>query len=130
MAITATTTLVHDGERNLSVLLTGLCDGTGNDETNALKIDVSEYTPAGGRVRINKVTYSVAYGVVKLSWDAAPPEDFLLLDGDGKFDFCKSGGLSNRASAETGNGDILLSTVGFDLGSSYSIKLDMTKKVG
>ncbi len=129
MAIEATTTLVHDGERNLSVLLTGLCDGTGNDETNVLKIDVSEYMPSGGRVRINKVTYSVAFGVVKLSWDASPPQDFLVLDGEGKFDFCHQGGLANRSDSETGNGDILLSTVGFDLNSSYSIKLDMTKRV-
>jgi hypothetical protein len=128
MAITATNVTVHDGERNHSVLLTGLCDGTGSDETNERKVDVSELLPVGGKVKVNKITYSVAYGAVKLSWDASPPEDFIILDGDGVFDFRSSGGLINRADAETATGDILLTTLGFDLNSSYSIKLDMVKK--
>lgn len=127
MAITATTQIVHDGTRNVTMLLTGLCDGTGGDETNVVKVDVSALDPNLGTVKVEKITYDVGYGVVKLSWDAVTPVDFLVLEGLGAFDFTTCGGLVNTAG-ETATGDIVLSTVAFDLNSSYSILLKMIKK--
>lgn len=128
MAIEATQRTIYDGTRNVHVLLTGICDGTGSDENNVVKVDVSELNPVGNRVKIKEVEAAVSGGAVKLSWDAAPPEDFLVLEGNAEFCFESIDGLPNTADAETATGDILLSTVGFDLNSTYSILLKMIKK--
>lgn len=127
MAIQSTTQVIYDGVRNAKVQLTGICDGTGGDEAAVIKVDVSSLIPVGGRIKIKELTYDVAYGAVKLSWEAAPPVDFLVLNGFGKFDYRKMDGLPNLAdSSATGN--ILLTTIGFDLNSSYSLLLEMIKK--
>ena len=130
MAIQATTQIVYDGPRNCTIQLTGICDGTDDNEVYAIKVDVSELSQPCTRVKIKRVPYDVSYGIVKLSWDDAPePKDFLLLDGEGCFDFSqhdRKGPLPPNAS-EAGNGDILLSTVGFELNSTYSITLELVK---
>lgn len=128
MTINATSQIVYDGLRNVTVKLTGRGDGQDGPETYAVKVDVSELNPPCSRVKIEKLTYAVSYGVVKLSWDGNPaPTDFEMLDGEGKFDYTRAGGLQNM-ELESSNGDILLSTLGFDLNSTYSILLEMVKK--
>lgn len=120
--------VTYDGLRNVTVRLTGLGDGAGQ-ETNVVKVDVSELNPPGGRVKLEEITYDVAYGVVKLSWANDPaPVDFLLLDGADRMVFRREGGLNNETDPESGNGDILLSTIGFEQNSSYSLILKMVKK--
>ena len=51
---------------------------------------------------------------------------FAVLGVGGVFDYCRTGGMRN-GGGDTANGDILLSTDGFELGSSYTITLDMVK---
>ncbi len=120
--------VVYDGPRNVTVRLTGLGDGAGQ-ETNVVKVDVSELSQPAGRVKLEELIYDVAYGVVKLSWANEPaPVDFLLLDGADKMDFRSHGGLNNETDVESGNGDILLSTIGFEQNSSYSLILKLAKK--
>src|SRR3990167_3607174 len=126
MPITATTQILHDGERNLVVQLTGISDGTGQ-ETNERKIDVSELSPPCAAFKSRKISYNVSYGAVKLTWDAMVPVDFLLLDGQGEFDYCSMGGLVN-SGGDTKTGDLLLSTIGFELNSTYSILIEAVKK--
>lgn len=119
--------VVYDGPRNVTVRLTGLGDGAGQ-ETNVVKVDVSELNPPCRRIKVEKVTYDVAYGVVKLTWDdTLAPIDFLLLDGADNVDFRRFGGLDNEAGDDA-SGDICLSTVGFEQNSSYSIVLELVKK--
>ena len=130
MAITATTQTVYDGPRNVTVQLTGIGDGTANNEVYAVKVDVSELAQPCTRVKIKRCVYDVSYGVVKLSWaDSLEPKDFLLLEGEGEFDYFKNGRASPLPSnaSDTASGDILLSTIGFELNSTYSIVLEMVK---
>jgi hypothetical protein len=127
MSINATTQIVYDGTRNAIIKCIGICDGTDGNEANVVKVDVSELMPAGGRVKIKRIQYDVSYGVVQLSWDAAPPVPIDYLDGEGERDYCSVDGLLNPVD-ETGYGDILLSTLGFELNSTYSLIIHLLKK--
>ena len=127
MAITATRQVIYDGLRHCTMQFTGTGDGNG-DETNELKVDCQALNPPCVSVAIKKVTYDVGYGVVELLWDAAIPQAFLELTESGApIDYCRINGLVNsRAVGATGN--ILFSTKGFELNSTYSIVLEMRKK--
>lgn len=126
MAITTTSRVVHDGERNLVMQFTGYADDTAQ-ETNEIKVDASEF--GCSTVKITKIVSTVTNGKVKLTWDSDPtPTDFIILEGSGD-EFCYGErGLTNDAP-DLASGDILLSTIGFEAGSSYSILLKMKKKV-
>lgn len=126
MAITVTSAILHDGRRNVVMQFTGVSDGSGQ-EAGEVKVDVSELSPSPVTVKIKRIEYDVNGGAVTLSWDADADVDFAALTGQGTFDYCNMGGMVN--SAEMGKtGDILLSTLGFEENSSYTIKLDMIKK--
>jgi hypothetical protein len=127
MSIDASVQTIYDGVVNATLQLVGVCDGTGLDETNVTKVDVSSLVPTGGRIRIDEVQYDVAFGQVKLSWEDSPNRSFIALNGFGSFDYRRSGGLQNAGSPNA-TGNILLTTVGFDLNSSYTIVLKMRKK--
>jgi len=122
-----TTQTVVDGARNLVVHLTGLDTDGGGDESAVRKVDVSSLTPPCDSVKIHTIDYAVSGGSVQLLWDADVPVQFALLSGQGTLDFRKFGGLVNDGGASA-SGDILLSTIGFDLNANYDIKLEMTKK--
>ena len=126
MAIATTMQILHDGQTNLVVQLTGISDGAGGQETNVVKVDVSDLTPVPDTLKIVKGMYDVSGGVVSLSWDAQTPEPFAHLSGPGELDYRRSNGLPN--TDDTTNGDLLLSTKEFGLNSSYSITLEMKKK--
>lgn len=125
MSVSATTQTLEQGPRNLSMHWTGLGDGAGNEE-NVVKVDVSNLTPACSTVKVMRITGTVAYGVVELYWDALVPKKFAELSGDVFLDFTRVGGLANNAVGRTG--DVLLSTVGFELNSSYDLAIEMVKK--
>jgi hypothetical protein len=55
------------------------------------------------------------------------PQTFLDLAQQGEIDYKEIGGAINPTSADTPN-DIWFTTIGFDMGSSYSIKITMRKK--
>jgi hypothetical protein len=126
MAIAPTSQILHDGVRNVVMQFTGISDGSGQ-EADVIKVDVSELMPPCDRVRIDKITHDVHGGVVTLSWAADTPLVFAQLSGQNETCYRKEGGLQNNAD-ESRTGDILLSTEGFELDSSYTIKLEMVKK--
>jgi hypothetical protein len=126
MAIAVTSHILHDGRRNAVIQFTGVSDGSGQ-ETGVVKVDVSELNPPPVTVKIKRIEYDVNGGDVKLSWDADVDVDFAVLSGQNCLDYCNMGGMVN--SAEMGKtGDINLSTLGFELNSSYTIKFDLIKK--
>lgn len=105
------------------------------DETNALKIDVSQLEPEPGTGRPVREVYierikAITSGVdVDILWDATSPQHCLSLSGNSgiDWDFRAIGPLTNNAGAgKTGN--ILFSTNGATAGSSYSVTLAMRKK--
>ena len=126
MTITTTSQIVHQGPRNLVMHLTGICDGTG-EENKVVKINVATLVPRCDEVKIMRIEGNVAYGVVELFWDALVPVKCLELSDNIDFDYTRSGGLGNNAGGgKTGN--LLLSTVGFELNSTYSLHLELRKK--
>lgn len=126
MAIATTSQTLYDNARNVVMQFTGISDGSGQ-EAAVIKVDVSEMTPPCDRVRISKLTHDVQGGAVTLSWAADTPVVFAQLSGQNVTDYIREGGLQNNAD-ESRTGDILLSTEGFELNSSYTIKLEMVKK--
>ena len=127
MAITITNQTLLDGERNAVMQFTGVCDGAGQ-ETNVVKVDVSALAPICKRVAIKLIEYNISGGIVRLLWDDDDPIEFLdLSDLGNEFDYRKMGGMQSTASLNA-SGNILFSTIGFDVGSAYTIKLDLIKK--
>lgn len=125
--IQATTKVLHDGGRNLVMQFTGVCDGQGPNEDKAVKVDVSETAGSPRAVKVTKITYEVVGGILRVLWNANDPVTMHDLASSGEFDYERIGGLLN-GGGDTANGDILFSTLGFDVGSSYSVLLEMTKK--
>ena len=124
--IATTQQILHNGARNAVVQLTGISDGSGR-ETRVPKVDVKAL--GAKSVSVRKITYQIGYGVVTLSWDALTPVDVAQLpDGYGEIDYRKIGGMKPRMDLGGATGNILLSTTGFDLGSSYTITIEMVKK--
>jgi hypothetical protein len=128
MAIATTSQTLHDGVRNVVMQFTGISDGSGQ-EADVIKVDVSELSPPCDRVKILNLTHDVHGGVVTIAWAADTPVVFAQLSGQNETCYRMEGGLQNNAD-ESGTGDILLSTEGFELNSSYTIKLEMVKKNG
>lgn len=126
MAIAVTSHILHDGRRNTVMQFTGVSDGSGQ-ETGAVKVDVSELNPPPVTVKIKRIEYDVNGGDIKLSWDADADEDFAVLTGQNALEYCNMGGMVNSAGLGK-TGDILLSTLGFEENSSYTIKFDLIKK--
>ncbi len=125
MAFAATSQILHDGVRNVVMQFTGLGDGVEN-ETNVIKVDVSELNPPTRFVSIRKVRYDVAGGVLRLSWAADTPVPFLNLDGHDEFDYSRITAMVN-GGGDTATGDIMFSTLGFEAGAMYSITIEMIK---
>lgn len=126
--ITSTTQTLLDGERNVVMQFTGICDGTGGDEVAATKVDVSAMSPVPLSVKILKISYDVSGGILRLLWDADDDVPFLDLASPGsEWDYRRIGGLVN-GGGPSATGNINFTTLGFDVGSSYSIKIDMVKK--
>ncbi len=126
MTITTTSQMLFDGNRNISMQFTGVSDGAGN-ESLVRKVDVSEMTPAASRVSVAKITGNVRAGRVELYWDALTPVKFAELSGDVRLDYTTVTGLENTKPGGW-TGDILLSTEGFELDSSYTLHIEMIKK--
>lgn len=126
MAVTTTSQVLYDGDRNVVMQFTGIGDGAG-DETLALKVDCSALNPPCRSVKIKCIQYDVAQGALELLWDAATPVSFLLLDGHDEIDYRKINGLVNGGGV-TATGNILFSTKSFELNSTYSVVLEMRKK--
>ena len=119
--IATTQRTLHNGARNAVIQCTGVSDGSGNED-HVLKVDVSAL--GASAVAVRKIGYDVAGGLVKLSWDDLTPVDFAMLSNQGEMDYSHIGGMQNGGST----GDILLSTAGFGLNSSYTVTFELVKK--
>lgn len=129
MAVTATTQIVYDGLRNCIMQFTGTGDGSG-DEINVLKVDCAALNPPCKSVAIKKITYDVGYGVVEMLWEDALGQHVAfqeLTEAGGPFDYKRVRSLPN-GGPDTATGNILFSTKGFELNSTYSILLELRKK--
>ena len=129
--LSTTVQILHDGERNLTVQLTGRSDG-GAQEIGVTKVDLATLSRSkvhGRPVRtdIGCIQYDVQGGTAELAWDADDPTPFAELRGFGKFKYWREGGLVPVYS-QNATGNILLTTRGFSGGSSYTIKLELIKK--
>ena len=130
-SLSTTTQIVEEGERNLTMHLTGRSDG-GAQEISAVKVNLlalarSQTNGHPQRVNIVEIQYDVPSGFVELAWDADSPVPFAELRGFGKFDYRREGGLVPVYS-QNATGNILLTTGGFSGGSTYNITLRMIKK--
>ncbi len=122
-----TSQILYDGVGNVTMQFTGLSEG--DNEALALKVDVSELQPPCRSVKIMCIEYEVVGGLLELFWDALDPVKFLELASVGSFNYERENGMVNKfMSNPDATGDIKFSTQGFDIGSSYSIKLVMKKK--
>ena len=126
MAIATTVQTLHEGPRNLVMQWTGVSDGAGS-ENLVNKVDVSTLTPTCDAVSVRKITGTVDFGIVELYWDALTPVKFAELSGTIDLDYDRIGGLRNNAGGGK-TGDLLLSTVGFELDSAYNLQFEMIKK--
>lgn len=122
-----TSQVLYDGQGNVTMQFTGLSEG--DNETLVTKVDVSALTPVPVSTKIMDVEYDVSGGLLQIFWDALDPVKFLELAGNSKICYERENGAVNKAKDLPGfTGDIKISTVGFDVGSSYSFKLVMKKK--
>lgn len=128
MANTIALQTLEDGHRNLVVKINITGDGSG-DETAALVVDVSSYTPPATSVSIQSVTYALEGFSAALNWDATTDKLALVMNSTAPMtdDFTKHGGLINDAGAGK-TGDIMLATTGLGSGEKGTIVLTMRKK--
>lgn len=127
MPFSSTIQTLHDGNRNVIMQFTGTCAGDGQ-ETDVVKVDVSELLPKARGVKILKAQYDVYGGILRLSWATEQQSvGFLDLSRSDKFNWCKMGGQSNFG-VDYATGDLLFSTLGMGAGDGYSITLEMVKQ--
>jgi hypothetical protein len=125
MAMATTSLVLYDGPRNLVMQFTGISDGS--NETNEIKVHVADLSPKPLSVKVTKINANVSGGIVQLLWAADSPVPFLNLTNLDEISYKKIGGMTNQGG-DTANGDILISTLGFEAGSSYSVMIEMLKK--
>ena len=90
MANTFTTQTLHDGPRNLVILLTGMLDTS--DEARNVKVAVATFDPVCTRVRVDKIQYSIGDNlIVTLDWDASAAVRFAALTGQETFETARFG---------------------------------------
>lgn len=124
-----TSQVLIDGARNFCIRLTGVGDGTGVQQTLVRVINVASMTPpAGTSFKIKKLGFRVLGGIVELLWEAPTPVVFAELQLADHVDWRDFGGQSTKGGfGATGN--VLLSTKGFDVGSSYDLTISCIKGV-
>ncbi|MBT9167523.1 MAG: hypothetical protein DDT19_00861 [Syntrophomonadaceae bacterium] len=124
MADIVTSQVLADGSKTTVMKFTNLSAGVG--ESAVLKVNVGALAPPATIVDIQEIWYSVFGMVVTLLWQANVNVRILELRGDGHMDLSAFGGIKNNAGAGV-TGNILLTTTGHAVGSSYSIILRMRK---
>lgn len=127
MAINTTSQVLYDGLTNVVMQFTGVSDGAGDQETNVVKVRVSDMNPIPKNLKVLRIDYSVVNGTIKLLWEADEPIPFLVANYPEEIDYYRINGMTNQGG-DTATGNILLSTQGFDATSSYSVKIEMRKK--
>lgn len=130
MTVSFNKQVFNDGPRNYVARFFGLGDGTGVQLTNYKIIDVASMSPPGSAsLKIRRSDFKVLGGIVQLLWDAPAPVVFAELQLSDNFDWRYYGGQSTRGVANA-TGSVLLTTLGFDVGSSFDLTLACIKGVG
>src|SRR5688572_12303032 len=127
MAFQAEIHKVYDGGLTATLQIIGKSDGSGQ-ETNVVKVDVSELDPPCATVRIEEISYDVQGGTVTLMWDDLTPISFAHLFGADRISYRREGGFQNLGDPTSRSGDLLLSTFDMDAGGTYTVLLKMRKK--
>lgn len=121
-----------DGPRNYVVRLTGVQDGSGVQLLNLKVVDVAAMSPpAGPHLKVMKKQFAVLGGIVELAWESGDPVNpvpFAELQLTGERDNRPYGGMSTLG-VPNATGSILLSTYGFDVGSSFDLTLECNKNI-
>lgn len=131
MANVITRTVLHDGARNLVILINIDGDASG-EETNTLLVDRSTYVPTDGlELVVEKISGMVRGFSATLSFDATADLPFAMLpDGDWfLYDWEDIGGVSSNKAGAGSNGDILITTIGLavDAADAATFILQMRK---
>lgn len=126
MANATTVQILRDGPKNVVMQFTGINDGS-DPEVNVVKVAVADLNPRPLTLKVMRTTYDVQGGMLRMSWDADDPVPFLLATGVLTVDYKSVKGITN-AGVNNVTGNILFSMLGFEAGSSYSVKLEMVKK--
>lgn len=124
MAVSLTTQKLELGPRNVAYNYTLLGDGQGQ-QTLVKIVDVNTLV-GGGKIRVERISGTVDYGVVVLYWDALVPVVFMVLSGQIDLDYNRVGGLTNPQPLGF-TGSILMSTIGFELNSASTLLLELVK---
>ncbi len=124
MADIVTSQILVDGSKTTVMKFTNFSAGVG--ESAVLKVNVSGLTPPAALINIQEIWYSIHGMVVTLFWGANVNVRIVDLRGDGHMDLSKFGGLKNNAGTGV-TGNILLTTSGHAVGTSYTIILKMSK---
>jgi uncharacterized Ntn-hydrolase superfamily protein len=129
MAITTANKVLVDGEKLAVIHSTGLFTATTGEETDAVKVDVSNLTPAPSLVKVQRIWYTNSVDNTRLEFDGTTADGLLVTlsnDNDGYMDFRSFGGIQNNATDPTG--DITLTTAGTAAaGDGYSIVIEVSK---
>jgi hypothetical protein len=127
MAFQAEIRKVYDGGQTATLQIIGKSDGSGQ-ETNVVKVDVSELNPPCATVKIEELSYDVEGGFITLLWDDLTPIDFAHLRGQDRLSYRREGGLQNLGDPASRSGDLLLSTTDMDANATYTVLLKLRKK--
>lgn len=140
MADLVTSQLIFNGPRHAVFRFTNLSDGTG--EAGVVKVDATSsgllgvvvqgqtFYP-GVHLKIVGIDYDIKSMGLRIQWAAGTNEDIEILGGFGIKKYKDIGGIQNPGTAAlTGaTGSIAFTTVGANLGASYSVVLRMTKGI-
>jgi hypothetical protein len=140
MADTVTSQLLFNGPRHFVYRFTNESDGTG--ESGVTKIDATSggalgvviqgtTVYPGVNLKITGVDYDIKSMGLKIQFHASSNADVLVLGGFGTKDYSDIGGIQNPGTTTlTGStGSIDFTTVGANLGASYSVVIRGTKGV-
>lgn len=128
MADTVTTNTLVARTSGLTLVRTGISDGTG--ESNVALIDKSTLknlrNDEPSKLRILRVEWSIqGHKYLKLSFDHTNDDTVLVLGtGWGQLDFTECGGLPDPASTG-GTGDLLLTVPSGVSTGSYTLKMEV-----
>jgi hypothetical protein len=129
MANAITKTVLHDGVRNLVVLVTIVGDGSG-EETATVLINRSTYADTAGlKLAVNRVQGLIAGFSAQLLLDATTDLVVCALPDAEPFDFDwrKIGGVASAKAGAGYTGNLLITTSGLGAGDKGTFTLFMRK---
>jgi len=128
MANSVTSTVVHDGARNVVYNLTGILDSSDYAITDFTTISALDPVPT--MLRLDHMFYAIEDGLsVRFYWHATTDVLIMPVSGRGWFNFVPFGGLTNtKAAGYTGN--LRIGTVGWATGDvlAFSFQIEFVKQ--